>query len=258
MERSPLIAARNVTRRWGSGDNSQLGIANVDLSIGRGELAAVTGPSGSGKSTLGALIAGIDQPTSGSLVIDGTRIDRLKNSRLAQWRGATVGIVFQDFHLLPTLTAAENVELAVKLADHSASRRDRRERSMDALASVGLGEKTKRLPSQLSGGEQQRVAIARAIVTRPKLIVADEPTGSLDRAAGEQIAELLRHQAAAGTTVVLITHDESIARQADRRVHMLDGRVDAHTAAGVDLLLTASSPSPVTPAAADLVGASVR
>lgn len=223
--RSPLLRAVDLTRRWGKGTTAQLGVDRVDLDIGRGELVAIVGPSGSGKSTLGALIAGIDRPTSGSLVIDGVRIDQLSDDRLARWRGGNVGIVFQDFHLLPTLTARENVELAVRFADRSASRRSRRDRSLEALRSVGLDAKSKRLPNQLSGGEQQRVAVARALVTRPGLIVADEPTGSLDQESGAVVFDLLVGVAAAGTTVVLITHDDRLARRADRVVAMLDGRV---------------------------------
>jgi putative ABC transport system ATP-binding protein len=260
MERSPLISAHDLTRRWGSGDSAQLGVDGVDLAIGHGELVAITGPSGSGKSTLGALIAGIDQPTSGSLVVDGDRIDRMKNDSLARWRGRTVGIVFQDFHLLPTLSAVENVELALKLCGAKTSRRDRRDRCADALHAVGLAPKSTRLPSQLSGGEQQRVAIARALVTRPKLIVADEPTGSLDRAAGEHIAALLTREARNGTTVILITHDEAIAGGADRHVEMLDGRVSAHRAAGVDVLLAPDGRPLPEPRTGDLAlaGSSVR
>lgn len=238
MDTTALITARNLSRRWGSGDNAQFGIVDVDLAIGRGELVAVTGPSGSGKSTLGALVAGIDQPTAGSLVVDGQRIDRLRNAALARWRAGHVGIVFQDFHLLPTLTARENVELALKLGPSSAGRRERSELALDALDEVGLDNKARRLPSQMSGGEQQRVAIARAIVTRPPLIVADEPTGSLDQASSAVVVELLSNRTRAGTTVVMITHDESIAAGADRRVGMLDGRIESHTASGIDLMLT--------------------
>jgi putative ABC transport system ATP-binding protein len=222
---SPLVRATDLTRRWGRGAAAQLGVDRVDLELGHGELVAVVGPSGSGKSTLGALIAGIDRPTSGSLVVDGVRIDRLSDDRLARWRGGNVGIVFQDFHLLPTLDARENVELALRFADRSGSRRERRTRSIDALRAVGLDAKATRLPAQLSGGEQQRVAVARALVTRPRLIVADEPTGSLDQESGAAVFDLLVGVATAGTTVVLITHDDRFAVRADRVVSMLDGRV---------------------------------
>lgn len=221
----PLISAIDLTRRWGKGSSAQLGIDGVDLTIGHGELVAIVGPSGSGKSTLGAIVAGIDRPTSGSLVIDGMRLDRLSNDRLARWRGGSVGIVFQNFHLLPTLNAAENVDLALKLADKSVGRRERRFRSREALASVGLDDKMTRLPSQLSGGEQQRVAIARAVVARPRLVVADEPTGSLDQESGHAVFDLLAGLVGAGTTVLLITHDERLAGRADRVIAMLDGRV---------------------------------
>lgn len=233
---TPLVAAHDLTRRWGKGETAQLGVDRVSLGLGRGELASIVGPSGSGKSTLGALIAGIDRPTSGSLVIDGARIDQLSTDRLARWRGQNVGIVFQDFHLLPTLSAAENVELAVKLADRSASRGDRRDRSRNALAAVGLADKSKRLPSQLSGGEQQRVAIARSVVTRPRLIVADEPTGSLDQASGRVVFDLLAGLTNGGTTVLVITHDRALAAEAHRRIEMLDGRVSHHTAGGAEVL----------------------
>jgi putative ABC transport system ATP-binding protein len=225
---APVVVAHDLTRRWGKGAGAQLGIDRVALTIGRGELAAIVGPSGSGKSTLGALIAGIDRPTAGSLVVDGTRIDQLSDDRLARWRGQTVGIVFQNFHLLPTLTASENVELALGLADRSTGRRERRYRTRDALAAVGLDDKRTRLPGQLSGGEQQRVAIARAVITRPALIVADEPTGSLDQASGHAVFDLLAELASTGTTVVFITHDRQLAKAGDRLIEMLDGTVDRH------------------------------
>jgi putative ABC transport system ATP-binding protein len=221
----PLVKGTDLTRRWGKGPTAQLGVDRVDLVIGRGQLVAIVGPSGSGKSTLGALLAGIDRPTAGSLVVDGVRIDQLSDDRLARWRGANVGIVFQDFHLLPTLDARENVELALKLADGATPRRERRRRSLEALRSVGLDAKAKRLPTQLSGGEQQRVAVARALVTQPRLIVADEPTGSLDQESGAVVFDLLAGVVAMGTTVVVITHDEHLATRADRVVSMLDGRL---------------------------------
>jgi putative ABC transport system ATP-binding protein len=218
----PLVQTRDLTRIWGRGDAAQIGVSRVNLDLHRGELVAIVGPSGSGKSTLGALLAGIDTPTSGSLVVAGRRIDALKTDRLAAWRAATVGIVFQDFHLLPTLTALENVELALELGG---VRRRRRGPAEAALAAVGLHDKGARLPSQLSGGEQQRVGIARAIARRPALLVADEPTGSLDQRAGHEVFDLLCGLAADGTTVVFITHDPTLAEAADRVVTMIDGRV---------------------------------
>ncbi len=248
----PLVQAHDLTRKWGKGPHAQLGVDRVDLNIGHGELASIVGPSGSGKSTLGALIAGIDTPSSGSLVVDGARIDSLSNDRLAQWRGRTVGIVFQDFHLIPTLTAAENVALAVQFADRTVRRAERSDRSNEALDAVGLADKSRRLPAQLSGGEQQRVAIARAIVTRPRLIVADEPTGSLDQASGHEVFELLAGLTGTGTTVVLITHDRELAAGADRQIAMLDGRIAAHTAAGVDMSSFAVSDESAAASGVDL------
>lgn len=225
-----LVQARDLTRIWGRGHAAQIGVSGIDLDIHRGELVAVIGPSGSGKSTLGALIAGIDTPTSGSLVVDDVRIDRMRPDRLAEWRGRNVGIVFQDFHLLPTLTAVENVELAIELGSGETGRRRRRRRrhaATDALERVGLAGLARQLPAQLSGGEQQRVGIARALVTRPPLVVADEPTGALDQANGQTVFELLTGLADDGTTVVFITHDLALAASADRVVSMIDGQVDS-------------------------------
>ncbi len=222
----PLVCARDLTRIWGKGRAAQIGVEGVDLDIARGELLAIVGPSGSGKSTLAALLAGIDVPSRGSLVVDGERIDTLRNDRLARWRGANVGIVFQNFHLLPTLTAVENVELALELTEGRRGRRRRRRAAMDALADVGLADRARRLPAQLSGGEQQRVAIARAVVRAPRLLVADEPTGSLDQGNGHIVFELLRGLGERGTTVVFITHDPVLGRAAHRTVVMIDGRVD--------------------------------
>lgn len=217
-----MLEARDLTRVWGKGDAAQTAVDGVDLALGRGEVVALVGPSGSGKSTLGGLLAGIDRPTAGSIVAAGTRIDQLDDDELAHWRGRHVGIVFQDYHLLPTLTASENVELALKL---NGQRRGRRAAAKAALYEVGLAEKTHRLPSQLSGGEQQRVAIARAVAVQPDLLVADEPTGSLDRATGEAVFGQLLELRATGTTIVFITHDDELARVADRVVRMVDGRI---------------------------------
>jgi putative ABC transport system ATP-binding protein len=229
----PLVTAHDLTRVWGKGSTATVGIAGVDLELGTGELVAIVGPSGSGKSTLGSLLAGIDTPTSGSITVAGTRIDTLKPDALARWRGGHVGIVFQDFHLLPTLTAVENVALALELSNPRGSRRDQRRRATAALARVGLADVTKKLPAQLSGGQQQRVAIARAIVGAPALIVADEPTGALDQANGHAVFEILAGFARAGTTVVLITHDLALAHAADRLITMTDGRVTTDAAAPI-------------------------
>jgi len=228
---SSLVEARDLTRIWGKGAAAQIGVSGVDLDVGAGELVAIIGPSGSGKSTLGALIAGIDKPTSGSLVVNGTRIDRMKTDRLAAWRGGNVGIVFQDFHLLPTLTALENVELALDLGA-GVGRRDRRRQALAALERVGLAGHARKLPAQMSGGEQQRVGIARATATQASLIIADEPTGALDQANGHVVFELLAGLARTGATVIFITHDLQLADAADRVVSMIDGRVESVTERG--------------------------
>jgi predicted ABC-type transport system involved in lysophospholipase L1 biosynthesis ATPase subunit len=225
--RTALVEARSLTRIWGRGNAAQIGISDVDLDLRRGELVALIGPSGSGKSTLGSLLAGIDQPTSGSLVVAGDRIDRMRPDRLATWRGQHVGIVFQDFHLLPTLTAIENVELAIELGAGRVGRRERRARAIESLERVGLGGLARKLPAQMSGGEQQRVGIARAMVREPALLVADEPTGSLDQANGHAVFELLTGLAHHGTTIVFITHDLALANDADRVVAMIDGRIES-------------------------------
>lgn len=221
----PLVVARGLTRVWGRGHAAQIGVDGVDLDIDRGEILAIVGPSGSGKSTLGSLIAGIDVPTRGSLVIGGERIDGKRSNDLARWRAANVGIVFQNYHLLPTLSAVENVELAIDLGGVRMSARRRRRAAQAALARVGLDGFGSRLPAQLSGGEQQRVAIARAIVRSPRLLVADEPTGSLDQENGRLVFGLLTGLCHEGTTVVFITHDAALGAAAHRTLVMVDGRV---------------------------------
>ncbi len=226
----PLLAVRDLTRVWGTGAGAQTAVDRVDLDLAHGEIVAIVGPSGSGKSTMGALLAGIDRPTSGSIVAGDERLDRLGDAALARWRARNVGIVFQDFHLLPTLTASENVELALKL---SGRRRGRRRVAHDHLAAVGLGSRLDRLPSQLSGGEQQRVGIARALAVEPRLLVADEPTGSLDQATGRAVFDLLLSVRETGATVVFITHDLDLADAADRVVQMVDGHIATAWMGGV-------------------------
>ncbi|MEM9607382.1 MAG: ABC transporter ATP-binding protein [Actinomycetota bacterium] len=225
----PLVVARDLSRVWGRGDGAQTALDSVSVQIHEGEVVALVGPSGSGKSTLGALLAGLDRPTSGSIVAAGERIDRLSDDRLARWRARHVAVVFQDFHLIPTLTARENVELALRLGGQ---RRGRRRRATAALDQVGLGAKATRLPTELSGGEQQRVAVARALAVRPALLVADEPTGALDQATGAAVFEQLLAVRDDGATVVFITHDEALAAAADRRLHLIDGRLVADDTTG--------------------------
>ena len=205
------------------GTRTLFALHDVSLEIRAGEFVAVTGPSGSGKSTLLNLIGGIDKPDSGHVWVDGVEVNTLDENRLARWRGEKIGIVFQFFQLLPTLTAQENVMLPMELrntfADH------RRERAAQSLARVGLAERGAQLPSELSGGEQQRVAIARALANDPPILLADEPTGNLDSDTGQVVFELLAELHRAGKTIVLVTHEEALARRAQRVVRVRDGRV---------------------------------
>ena len=195
----------------------------IDLSIAAGEFVAVLGPSGSGKSTLLALMAGLDRPTAGEVRLNGRAIQDLSEDALARLRRDTIGFVFQSFQLLGNLTARENVLLPLELAGRS----DARLRADELLAAVGLAERGHHYPSQLSGGEQQRVALARAFGPRPPILLADEPTGNLDRATGKLVLDTLeRLRADHGTTLVLVTHDTDVARLADRRIHLVDGRID--------------------------------
>jgi len=194
----------------------------IDLAIRRGEFVAILGPSGSGKSTLLALMAGLDRPSEGEVVLDGERIDTMTEDRLALLRRHKVGFVFQSFQLLGNLTARENVLLPLELL----GARDARGRVEGLLAAVGLAERGHHYPSQLSGGEQQRVALARAFAPRPALLLADEPTGNLDGATGRRVLDLLTDlRAETGATLVLVTHDPAVAGRADRRVHLVDGRI---------------------------------
>jgi len=213
---------RDLVMRLRSGGREVAILDGVNLDVAARETVAVTGPSGSGKSTLLGLIAGLDRPTAGSIVLDGVEITTLDENRLARLRRDRVGFVFQSYHLIPTLTAIENVAMPLELA----GRPHRLERARELLDTVGLVGRADHYPSQLSGGEQQRVAIARALALRPPLVLADEPTGNLDSATGAQIIELLlalnrEH----GSTLVLVTHDEALAARGQRIVALRDGRV---------------------------------
>jgi len=198
-------------------------LRDINLEIAEGEFIAFMGPSGSGKTTLLNLIAGIDKPTSGKIIIAGIDVTDLNESELAVWRSRNVGFIFQFYNLIPVLTALENVELPLMYANVSVS--DRHARALDKLKQVGLGERADHQPSQLSGGQQQRVAIARALVNNPALILADEPTGALDSRTSVEIMALLQELNAGGMTIVLVTHEHDVAAFASREVHFRDGKV---------------------------------
>ena len=217
-----MIDLRGVSKTVPSGTGTLTILHPLDLTIERGQVVAVTGPSGSGKSTLLGLMAGLDAPSAGRILIDGVDLTALDEDALARLRGARVGIVFQFFHLLPSLTAFENVMVPMEIA----GARQAPQRARTLLAEVGLSERSHHYPSQLSGGEQQRVAIARALANDPPVLLADEPTGNLDTATGRQIIDLLLSiNRERGTTLVLVTHDPDLARVADTAVALRDGRV---------------------------------
>jgi putative ABC transport system ATP-binding protein len=217
-----MVSIRALTMRLARGGRPRAILDDVTLEIERGDAVAVIGPSGSGKSTLLGLIAGLDAPTDGTITVGGVDITRLGESALARFRRDTIGYVFQSYHLIPTLTAAENVAVPLELAGER--RVDVRARAL--LEQVGLGDRAHHYPVQLSGGEQQRVALARAVALDPPLLLADEPTGNLDSATGAAIIELLfRLNRERRSTLVLVTHDPALADRADRVVSLRDGRV---------------------------------
>ncbi len=220
----PIISCAALEKHYSRGGETVRVLESIDLSLARGAFVALMGPSGSGKTTLLNLFAGIDRPTAGSLIVDGQDIARLSRAALAEWRARSVGYVFQLYHLVPVLTAYENVELPLYL--HALTRRERHQRVSEALDSVGISDRHAHYPRQLSGGQEQRVAIARAIVTRPALLLADEPTGDLDRVAASGIMELLtRLHKERGQTIVMVTHDPATAAFAQRNVHLDKGQL---------------------------------
>ncbi len=217
-----LVEIRNLTKYYQRGGQIIPVLVDIDLDVRLGDYLALMGPSGSGKSTLLNLIAGIDKPSGGTIKVGGVDIARLSDGDLAAWRAAHVGFIFQFYNLMPVLTAFENIELPLLLAP--LSKRERRERVNVALALVGLTDRAEHYPGELSGGQQQRVAIARALITDPTLIVADEPTGDLDRTTGEEILGLLeRLNRELGKTILLVTHDPKAAEKAHRIVHLEKG-----------------------------------
>ncbi len=218
-----VIATRGLTKVFGLNGNAVHALRGIDLEVRRGEFVALVGPSGSGKSTLMAILGCLDSPTGGTYALDGQAVEGLSGGALARIRNEKVGFVFQTYNLLPKATVARNVELPMLYA--GVGGRERRARALQLLEKVGIPEKAGRLPAELSGGQRQRVAIARALANRPALLLADEPTGALDSKTGAEVLALFRDLHAQGHTVVLVTHDPSIAALAERRVELHDGLI---------------------------------
>jgi putative ABC transport system ATP-binding protein len=229
---APTISLRDVRREYRLGSGTVHAVRGVSFDIGEGEWAAVVGPSGCGKSTLLHLLGAIDRPTAGTVRLRDRDVGAMSDKEATGFRLRHVGFVFQRFYLMPTLGARENVELP--MAEAGMAKRERADRARELLSYVGLGEREGHRPAQLSGGEQQRVAIARALANRPALLLADEPTGELDARTGAEIIELLGRLNADGTTIVVVTHDETLARAARRVIHMRDGVVERDEATGVN------------------------
>jgi putative ABC transport system ATP-binding protein len=225
----PVLVARDLRKDYPMNGETVHALRGVSLMVQPGEYVAIAGPSGSGKSTLLQLIGGIDVPSGGSVELLGTRLESLGDRELTRLRLTRLGFVFQRFHLLPVLTARENVELP--MAEAGVRSGPRRDRARQLLEYVGLGHREGHRATQLSGGEMQRVAIARALANRPAMLLADEPTGELDAATGGEILDLFRRLNRDGTTLLVVTHDDRLAAQAGRVVHMLDGRIAAETTA---------------------------
>jgi putative ABC transport system ATP-binding protein len=221
--RRPAIELRGATKVYGAGDTIVRAVAGVDLTVGTGEYVAIVGASGSGKSTLMNIVGCLDLPTAGKYLLDGVDVRSLTDRQLTWVRSRKIGFIFQSFNLIPRTTALSNVELP--LAYSGVSRKVRRERALAALDRVGLSDRCDHLPSELSGGQQQRVAVARAIVTDPVLLLADEPTGALDSTSTQEVLDLFSELAAAGRTLMVITHEQEVASRAHRVVRMLDGRI---------------------------------
>ena len=218
-----IVEVCDLAREYRVGDDVVHALRGVSFAVDEGDWVAIVGPSGCGKSTLLNLLGVIDRPTSGSVTIAGERVDELSDGRATDFRLRRIGFVFQRFYLMQALTAAENVELP--MAEAGVRPRERRERARELLDYVGLARRERHRPTQLSGGEQQRVAIARALANRPKLLLADEPTGELDARTGAEMIALFARLNADGTTIVVVTHDEDLARAAKRVIHMRDGEI---------------------------------
>ena len=224
-----LIEVRNVYKIYNPGENEVHALDGISVTIDRGEFVAIVGHSGSGKSTFMNMLGCLDSPTSGDYFLNGVNVAGMTDDELSDIRNQQIGFIFQGFNLIPSLTAQENVELP--LIYRGIPKAEREALSREALAQVGMGERMTHKPSELSGGQQQRVAIARAIAARPPIIMADEPTGNLDTRSGEDVMQILHELNAEGRTIVLITHDNDIARQATRAIRIIDGKVVSDTLA---------------------------
>jgi putative ABC transport system ATP-binding protein len=225
----PILIARDLCKDYPMNGETVHALRGVSLEVRPGDYVAIVGPSGCGKSTLLQLLGGIDSPTSGSVSLNGSALEQLTDRELTRLRLTRLGFVFQRFHLLPVLSAAENVELP--MAEAGMERSDRRARAAELLGYVGLAGRSEHRATQLSGGEMQRVALARALANRPAVILADEPTGELDATTGRGILDLFRRLSLDGVTLVVVTHDERLAAEAGRVIHMLDGRIVSDTQA---------------------------
>jgi len=223
----PIIETSSLTKTFGSNGVEVRALRGVDLTVERGEFLALIGPSGSGKSTLMAILGCLDKPTSGSYAFDGERVDGLSNAELARIRNHKIGFIFQLYNLLPKASVLRNVELPMLYA--GVPRKERRRRATELLEKVGIPEKARALPSALSGGQRQRVAVARALANRPAMLLADEPTGALDSKTGHEVLELFTELHRQGNTILIVTHDLSIASLATRQVEIHDGRVAGET-----------------------------
>ncbi len=242
MPNNTIVQVENVRRHLPQGGRELHILNGISFTVEAGAWLALTGPSGSGKSTLLGLLAGIDRPTSGKVYLEGTEISALPEGRLARLRNQKIGVVFQSFHLIPTMTALENVEAPLYIHPQ---RRHTRAIAAQILEQVGLGERVGHFPHQLSGGEQQRVAIARALACSPAILLADEPTGNLDTATSKQVLDLLQQlRDQLNLTIIMVTHDPAIAAHADRRLHIVDGRL---VGAMPSVPAAAAYPSPLAP-----------